>query len=549
MDFTDIGLMGHSRGGEGVVMAGILNENLVNPWHIKAVLPLAPSDFNRETLPDVTTATILPYCDGDVSDQQGQHFEADSRNGFSDDVLRSNVWVMGADHDFFNTVWTPPAPTAADDWLSPDDPVCGMDSPTSIRLSAAQEYQVGTAYVAGFFESTLDGQRQYLPMFDGTGALPPSVAAFADIRTVVTQPAALREDVTTFVDPSPLVSTTGATATICASSRNEKTAPAVLPYCGGSLTASQVPHWAPAYFVPDVPIGRMTHLTWTRPGGALTVTVPANERNVTRFAELSVDVAADENVPDATDLVLSVTDSAGRTYRVPVSRLNPLAVRRLPASGSDLLGKIVLQEVRVPTTALAAAGLDLSRISRIGFTSAMAVGGGQAGGVYLSDLSFDRTGTGAPGAERRPHLGLAPATIDEPSGPGTARMAVYLSSPSRTPTTVYVTAPPIGGGATAASTQWVRFAPGQTCRDVSFPVAGQSVPTTAPDAVYTVRLSDSTNAVLSAAMTNSLTIRNTASSAHDPATGVGRDACAVYLASRQPGTPSVAPTALAVPTG
>lgn len=80
MNFSDIGLMGHSRGGEGVVTAGTLNDGLAHPWSIKSIFALAPIDFTRATVPDVITTTLLPYCDGDVSDQQGQHFYADSRN-------------------------------------------------------------------------------------------------------------------------------------------------------------------------------------------------------------------------------------------------------------------------------------------------------------------------------------------------------------------------------------------------------------------------------------------------------------------------------------
>ena len=61
---------------------------------------------------------MLPYCDGDVSNQQGQHFIDDSRYAYDDDVLRSTVWVMGANHNFFNTVWTPGkyAYSTSDDW-------------------------------------------------------------------------------------------------------------------------------------------------------------------------------------------------------------------------------------------------------------------------------------------------------------------------------------------------------------------------------------------------------------------------------------------------
>ena len=83
MDFSEIGIMGHSRGGEGAVTAGNLNEGLAEPFDIKSIFALAPIDFTRATLPDVVTTTLLPYCDGDVSDQQGQHFYADSREAFT----------------------------------------------------------------------------------------------------------------------------------------------------------------------------------------------------------------------------------------------------------------------------------------------------------------------------------------------------------------------------------------------------------------------------------------------------------------------------------
>src|SRR6185312_2097821 len=72
LDLTDVGLMGHSRGGEGMVKAALLNAGRRSPYGIRAVLPLAPIDFGRETLPDVPMAVILPYCDGDVSNLQGQ---------------------------------------------------------------------------------------------------------------------------------------------------------------------------------------------------------------------------------------------------------------------------------------------------------------------------------------------------------------------------------------------------------------------------------------------------------------------------------------------
>ena len=47
VDMQNIGTMGHSRGGEGVVRNFQINKALGSPYGIKAVLPLAPVDFGR----------------------------------------------------------------------------------------------------------------------------------------------------------------------------------------------------------------------------------------------------------------------------------------------------------------------------------------------------------------------------------------------------------------------------------------------------------------------------------------------------------------------
>ena len=46
-NLQQVGTMGHSRGGEGVVRHYVLNNSLGAPYGIKAVFPLAPVDFNR----------------------------------------------------------------------------------------------------------------------------------------------------------------------------------------------------------------------------------------------------------------------------------------------------------------------------------------------------------------------------------------------------------------------------------------------------------------------------------------------------------------------
>ena len=84
--------MGHSRGGEGVARAAVLNADRGGQYGIRAVLPLAPTDFARATVPGVAMSVLLPYCDGDVSDLQGQKFYDDTRYSVTGDTApRSTV--------------------------------------------------------------------------------------------------------------------------------------------------------------------------------------------------------------------------------------------------------------------------------------------------------------------------------------------------------------------------------------------------------------------------------------------------------------------------
>src|SRR5918998_1172803 len=118
-DLARVGTMGHSRGGEGVVKHYVHNANLGSPFGVKAVFPLAPVDFNRPVVNNAALGVTLPYCDGDVSDNQGVHFYDDARYNVAGDTgAKHTIQVMGANHNYYNTVWTPGlfAAGTADDW-------------------------------------------------------------------------------------------------------------------------------------------------------------------------------------------------------------------------------------------------------------------------------------------------------------------------------------------------------------------------------------------------------------------------------------------------
>ncbi len=111
---------------------------------------IAPTNFAQQTAPYVPTITLLPYCDGDVSDLQGQLFTDVARDvAGADTSLKSSVLVLGANHNYFNSEWTPgvSAAPSTDDWFGAPDETCGTEHPT--RLSDAEQRDVGRAYVAG----------------------------------------------------------------------------------------------------------------------------------------------------------------------------------------------------------------------------------------------------------------------------------------------------------------------------------------------------------------------------------------------------------------
>lgn len=545
-DLGDVGIMGHSRGGEGVTAASTLNDALPvsQQFGIKSVLPLAPVDYDRISLPNVATATILPYCDGDVENLMGQHIVDDSRHAFQDNVLRSAVLVQGANHNYFNTIWTPggwPAGTS-DDWASlatgANDPVCDPTSATTTRLSPTQQVAVETAYVAGFFRLTLGGEKQFQPLFDGSDVLPAS-ASFSHVSVTATQPAASRRDIETFAQSDSAVRVSGAATTqVCASmgGTGGVTVAQTQPFCTTTLNEAAVPHWSPAQWAWDVPSSPMLHMRWTAPGGQVRVTVPPGDRDISRYQQLSVKMAADEFAATGTDVTVTVVDGHGRTWSAPVSSLNPAAVNRMPGVSSPWLRKVILQQVTIPTSALRE--LDLSDVREVRFSGAVGADGTAAGGVYLSDLSAENRAVGARVPARQATVDIAPAHVEEGSGPGTTQVAAVLSQPVGHPVTAYVSVFGATTGTAGSAMRQVTFAPGRTCVPVSVATYGDTLPSTTASTAFKVSVTDVSGAVMGDSGFNTLTVREddgVIGGTPAPEVGVPRDVCAEYAADRTAG--------------
>lgn len=491
LDLTDVGLMGHSRGGEGVVKAALLNAARAKPYGIEAVLPLAPIDFGRETLPDVPMAVVLPYCDGDVLNQQGQHFYDDSRYAdASDNVLRSSLMVMGADHNFFNSEWTPGVAVApaSDDWQDTTDPTCSSTSPTTTRLTAPEQYAVGVAYIAGFFRMVMGDERALLPLFDGSGGRAAS-AGRATVYTEAQAPRRQRLDVAPLTGPSAAVRVTGAgVAQYCASIGVGRSPSSPLPPCSTSLSTSRFPHWTPANYAANVAAAPMLHFQWTAADAQVRADLPVAHRDVSGYQALTLRASRDDLTTDA-DLTLSVVDGTGATQDVRVADLSD-ALSVFPGGGtSTVLDKIWLRTVRLPVSSLTA--VDVHDLRQVRLTARTATGG-----VYLSDLAFQNSAIGDGGPSRLPQVSVHGTAVNEGDGPSTVPVRLTLSAASRQPVYASVQSLTTTGAQIEAQAQEVVFRPGQRTLTVQVPLAGNATPAPTVETYYKVFVSNTRNAVV-----------------------------------------------------
>ncbi|WP_433161127.1 Calx-beta domain-containing protein [Kribbella sp. CA-247076] len=471
VNLRNVGLMGHSRGGEGVARAAVLNADRGGQYGIRAVLPLAPTDFARATVPGVAMSVLLPYCDGDVSDLQGQKFYDDTRHSVTGDTApRSTVTVLGANHNFFNTEWTPGQSEApsGDDWFGEEnESPCGAKY--AGRLTAKEQQAVGTAYVAGFFRLHLGRETTFLPQFDGSDARAAS-AGRAVVRVVSQVPLLSRRDVNALDRALPAGAVRGkASAEVCAGVSQPSGRLAATPTCMTTDDWANAPHWGAAWYAARTPTTAVTKLSWTGTDGVLHLDLPAWQRDVRRYAALTFRAAPDPAGAPKTDLSVRVVDGRGRAADVPVSAVSDALVR-MPGRNDSGLPKNLLRTVRIPVGSLK--GVDLRDVRAVEVRTDRVA----RGSAYLSDVAFSSPGVGLSAPARLlPQLSASNVTVQE-GDRGTRAMDfwVTLSRPSIRPVSVYVETSGDLGETVGDVTRQVVFKPGQVRQKVSVPVTGNT---------------------------------------------------------------------------
>jgi hypothetical protein len=385
VDLTRVGTMGHSRGGEGVARHFTFNASQGSPYGVRAVLPLAPTDFNRTLVNNVPLMVMLPYCDGDVADLQGVHFYDDVRyNVVSDGASKHYVLVMGANHDFFNTVWSPSSgvPGAADDWIAfvpagESDSFCGKGK-SNQRLSESQQRAVSTAFFTAFFRTFVGGESGFLSIL--TGDAPPPSGVTRNLFVSYHPP--VRRDVNRFLAASELsTNVLGGAVTPNLLSPYEICGPSkCIP---GALNAQQ-PHTTPSARS-SAPGMTQLHSGWSSANGSLADDLPPSQRNVSGFQAVQFRVVVDFSDPRnvaglAQDFNIVLTDVSGFSASVSVASVSNALY--YPPGETIVLPKIVLSTVRIPLSAFRRVNLNAVTSVKFQFDQK------SQGNVLIDDVTF-----------------------------------------------------------------------------------------------------------------------------------------------------------------
>jgi hypothetical protein len=437
-------LMGHSRGGEGVNRAAL--DSLTPPpaaqdgyhgpvrWTIRGLLLIGPTIFGHDPAPDVPSATILPGCDGDVSDLQGQMY-ADATRGVSRGrALHSELLVLGANHNFFSTEWTPgqSAAPSSDDFFFDEDPLCSPGAAT--RLTPAQQQTVGATYIATAARLFVAGDDRARPLLDGSGVR----AGSAGPARVLSH--ALGGARTAAVIPDPSVRVTG--GRICTQVTDVDADACLITenFAGGS------PHFVS--FMSAIP----------EPG-----------RYAVRLDDTgtaTIRPATPVSLGDARALALRLIvppNSAGNTFRVTAvdpyghrTALGDIRVDGVP--GTENTSSYWAQERRVAAPRGSVAAVELART-------------GGAGPAWLIDAWGWRPGTPAPLASALPRIDVGVIAVDEgDSGTRTFQVPVKVTGHGTGQVRLFLTDPE-----TFATRNWVAdVSPGTRTIDVPISVTGNT---------------------------------------------------------------------------
>ena len=351
VDLGHVGIGGHSRGGEGVIDGAAQGVFSHGPYHLSALLGIAPTNFDLLTPPDVPFGLLLGYCDGDVFNMGGlAYYDAATRDPNRVSPAYAQV-LLGANHNFFDTAWT-----FQDEAFG--TPYCAHSAIGHARLKAGSQRAAAIRFARAFFRRHLShgGASSVLA---ASGTAPASISG-ALVTTSFQAGRAARRVLDVPADPT--VNASGGAVT--------GTALGTLDLQPPDLSSSLTTPWSP-----DRLLARTLDAN-----GLLHETLAGAARDAHAFRTLSFRAAVDPRTLPAgrRTLVVTLVDAAG--HRASVSLAKEAALRAPPASGGGQ--KAVLGSIRIPLSSFP--HVDRSHLSGI---ELRAPGSGR---VLVADLALER---------------------------------------------------------------------------------------------------------------------------------------------------------------
>ncbi|MEO0424407.1 MAG: hypothetical protein AAF184_18870 [Pseudomonadota bacterium] len=385
LDLSEVGLVGHSRGGEGVRAAYNFyadaqtgwQDRIVAPLNVKAIFELGGTDGQTDTefnAAGTAWTQLLPMCDGDVFKLDGVKplDRMLAANVESPLRAKSSFAVWGANHNFWNSAWE-----------TSDISSCVDQAPIfPPEIGSPEQQQIGRAAVMAMMRGTLgaDASPSFLRNFNPAYAPP---AVIADVTRVDRSYADAANRRLEFV----VEDFSQATGINRYGFQND--------YVGVDATHSTVPQH-------DL-VQRAAEVSWTGASNdryvQINMSAPGAGRDITRRRTLSFRIARQLGQADyssLTDLSIALVNADGS---LSDSRKLSEYLNLTGPVGTPFLRHTVMQTVRIGLTDFT--GVDLTNFRGIRFVFDLPNPGQSAddgGSIYLANVNLasrrDR-GTGA----------------------------------------------------------------------------------------------------------------------------------------------------------
>ncbi len=386
VDLTQLLLIGHSRGAgeawrllrerglEGEPPAG-------QPYGpARGLLAVAPAPTVLDDDPlAIPLAILLPACDGDVIQQDGQTFYEKLRLAEGQAQWVTSLWLEGANHNQFNTV------------LGPDMMVGAQISPACSTMLDGDAQRAFLGALAVDFAAAVLGSGPAATAAQAALGLDFAQPLAAEhygqpTRTALLAPAAQSLRLLTPAGDSELtthlqggaVSADGVQLHFCTPG-----------FSTPMMEPGSEPCRRPNFTIPGNPA--MAVLSWEQPGALLRFALPAGA-DFSAYGALSLRVAVDplaaNNAPGASQaLSLRLTDAAGATATVPAPAAAELAFPQGEVRADDFFGSLFtsvvpLTTLRVPLAAFA--GVDLATVTEV----ALVLDATPSGTLFLADVEL-----------------------------------------------------------------------------------------------------------------------------------------------------------------